>query len=142
MDNIDLLGKAVSDLAEDMKERGFSAILWDNATADFGQIPEVNLASDDAEMPDTSRVMGLYSYNGKLYIVEEDKVHVDFSDFYDKETEVRPSVVTLTESVALKDLGDPENKEGFITEASLEEWLVIADCYFEALNLDNEETIE
>lgn len=139
MENIDLLGKAQQDLIDDMKERNIGAILWDNSTAGFQFIPEINLAEDDAEMPDVTRIMGLYRYNDTLYLVEEDKAHVDFNEFYDEDTEVKPSVVTLTESVARGDLGDPTKEPGFTTEGSLEEWLTIADCYFEALNEDREE---
>lgn len=140
MENIDLFGKAKQDLIDDMKSRNIGAILWDNATADFEQIPEINLADDDAEMPDTVRIMGLYRYDDTLYLIEEDKAKVDFNHFYNADSEVKPSVVTLTESVAVSDLGDPAKEEGYTTEGSLEEWLTIADCYFEALNLDNEET--
>lgn len=140
MENIDLFGKAKQDLIDDMKSRNIGAILWDNATADFEQIPEINLAEDDAEMPDTVRIMGLYRYDDTLYLIEEDKAKVDFNHFYNADSEVKPSVVTLTESVAVSDLGDPSKEEGYTTEGSLEEWLTIADCYFEALNLDNEET--
>ena len=140
MENIDLFGKAKQDLIDDMKSRNIGAILWDNATADFEQIPEINLAEDDAEMPDTVRIMGLYRYDDTLYLIEEDKAKVDFNHFYNADSEVKPSVVTLTESVAVSDLGDPTKEEGYTTEGSLEEWLTIADCYFEALNLDNEET--
>lgn len=142
MENIDLFAKAKQDLIDDMKERNIGAILWDNATAGFEQLPEVDLGGEESAEPDVSRVMGLYRYNGMLYLIEEDKAHVDFNDFYDEETEIKPSVVTLTETVARKDLGDPTEEKGYTTEGSLEEWLVIADCYFEALNLDNEETIE
>ena len=140
MENIDLFGKAKQDLIDDMKSRNIGAILWDNATADFEQIPEINLAEDDAEMPDTVRIMGLYRYDDTLYLIEEDKAKVDFNHFYNADSEVKPSVVTLTESVAVSDRGDPAKEEGYTTEGSLEEWLTIADCYFEALNLDNEET--
>ena len=139
MENIDLLGKARQDLIDDMKERNIGAILWDNATAGFQFIPEINLAEDDAEQPDVARIMGLYRYDDVLYLIEEDKADINFNDFYDEDTEVKPSVVTLTESVARGDLGDPTKEKGYTTEGSLEEWLTIADCYFEALNEDREE---
>ncbi len=142
MENTDLLGKAIEDLMEDMKNREIGAIIWDNATADFEQIPEINLATEDSEMPEVSRIMGLYRYDDELYLIEEDKARIKFDSFYNPDTEVKPSVVTLTDNVAIKDLGNPEKEKGYTTEASLEEWLVIADCYFEALNLENEETIE
>lgn len=142
MENIDLLGKAKQDLIDDMKERGIGAILWDNATAGFQYIPEINLAEDEAEQPDCSRIMGLYRYDDTLYLIEEDKSHIDFNEFYDEDTEVKPSVVTLTETIAQKDLGNPTEEKGYTTEGSLEEWLTIADCYFEALNEEREEQPE
>lgn len=139
MENIDLFGKAKQDLYADMQSRNIGAIIWDNSTAGFDYIPEINLAEDDAEMPDTTRIMGLYAFEGVLYLIEEDKAKVDFNDFYDKNTEVRPSVVTLTPNVAEKDLGNPSKEPGYTSEGSLEEWLAIADCYFQALNEENEE---
>lgn len=139
MENIDLLGKACQDLIDDMKERNIGAILWDNATAGFQYIPEINLTEDDTEQPDCSRIMGLYRYDDELYLIEEGKARVDFNDFYNEDTEVKPSVVTLTESVAQKELGNPTEEKGYTTEGSLEEWLAIADCYFEALNEAREE---
>lgn len=142
MENIDLLGKAQQDLIADMKERNIGAILWDNATAGFQYIPEIDLAQDDAEEPDCSRIMGLYRYDDELYLIEEDKSKVDFNRFYNPDTEVKPSVVTLTESVARGDLGDPTKEPGYTTDGSLEEWLAIADCYFEALNEAREEQPE
>ena len=119
-----------------------TAILWDNSTAGFDYIPEINLADDDAEMPDTSRIMGLYAYDGTLYLIEEDKAHVNLDDLYNPDTEVKPSVVTLSPDSADKLLGNPSEKQGFTTDGSLEEWLAIADCYYQALNEENEETAE
>lgn len=139
MDNTDLFSKAVMDLMDDMKERNIGAIIWDNSTAGFRFIPEVNLADDEEEMPDVSRIMGLYRYNGRLYLIEEDKVRIDFDDFYNHDTEVKPSVVTLTPTMAHKALGNPAEEPGYTTEGSLEEWLTVADCYFEALNEAEEE---
>lgn len=142
MENIDLFGRAKQDLYEDMAQRGIGAILWDNSTAGFDYIPEINLAEDDSEMPDTTRIMGIYAYDATLYLIEEDKAKVDFNNFYNADTEVRPSVVTLSPDSAAKEFGDPAGKEGFTTEGSLEEWLAVADCYYQALNEENEETIE
>ena len=53
--------------------------------------------------------------------------------FYNPGSEVRPTVVTLTPDKARIELGDPEGVEGFTLQGSLEEWLTVADCYFEAL---------
>ncbi|MDE5653563.1 MAG: hypothetical protein K2G75_04665 [Muribaculaceae bacterium] len=141
MENTDLFAKARQDLYDDMQQRKIGAIFWDNSTAGFHYVPEVNLAADDAEMPDSVRIMGLYCYNGVLYLIEEDKARIDFEDFYDADSEVRPSVVTLTPTVARKDLGDPTEEPGFTTAGSLEEWLTVADCYFEALNEAEEEQL-
>lgn len=142
MENTDIFGQAKHDLYEDMQSRGIGAVLWDNSTAGFDYIPEINLAEDDAEMPDTSRIMGLYAFNGLLYLIEEDRAKVNIDEFYNRDTEVKPTVVTLTPATADQILGNPEKEPGFTTGGSLEEWLAIADCYYQALNEANEETQE
>lgn len=142
MENIDLFGKAKQDLYEDMESRGIAAILWDNSMAGFDYLPEINLAEDDEEMPDTVRVMGLYAFEGTLYLIEEDKAHINLNEFYNPDSEVKPVVVTLSADSALKELGNPMKEPGYTTAGSLEEWLAVADCYYEALNEYNEETIE
>ncbi len=131
--NIDLLDKARQDLIDDMADRGFGAILWDNATAGFHYIPEIILTDEEGEERGVTRVMGLYRYDDKLYLVEEDGSGVNFNEFYNHDTEVKPTIVTLSEETARKDLGDPRDRKGFTTEGTLEEWLGIADCYFEAV---------
>lgn len=142
MENTDIFAQTRRDLADDMDARGIGAIIWDNATAGFHFIPEINLAADDAEQPDCARVAGLYEYDGTLYLIEEDKGAFDFNDFYDADTEVRPSVVTLSPAIARKMLGDPTKREGFSTGGSIEEWLTVTDCYYEALNEAVEEQPE
>lgn len=132
--NIDLLGRARQDLAEDMKTRGIGAILWDNSTAGFDYIPEVVIGQDKDGVDICSRICGIYRYEDKLYLAEEDKANIDFDRFYDPDTEVRPVVVTLTEDIAVRTLGNPTEEKGYTTDGSLEEWLAIADCYFQALN--------
>lgn len=139
MQNTDLLAKARLDLADDMKQRGYGAVIWDNSTAGFQFIPEINLATSLEAMPDVTRVMGLYLHNGTVYAIEEDKAHVDFNDLYDSDTEVRPTVVTLSPSMAAKILGNPSEGKGFTSEGSLEEWLTIVDAYYTALNEAAEE---
>ncbi|MDE6217614.1 MAG: hypothetical protein K2F64_01280 [Muribaculaceae bacterium] len=129
----DLLAKAKQDLAENMQERGIGAIIWDNSTADFHYIPEIELPSEDAENPDVTRIMGIYNYNGTLWLIEEDKSGVDINNFYNHDTETKPVVVTLTPDVAAGEFGDPEGKPGFSADGDLDEWLAVADCYFEAL---------
>ena len=42
--------------------------------------------------------------------------------------------MTLTPDMAQSQLGDPTEKNGYTDNATNEEWLAIADCYFEALN--------
>ncbi|MCM1378189.1 MAG: hypothetical protein NC097_07440 [Clostridium sp.] len=130
---VDLLDKAKSDLALNMDERGIGAILWDNATAGFHYLPELALPVEDGQEPKTVRVMGIYNYQDTLYLIEEDTSGVNINDFYDHDTEVKPTVVTLTSDIAAKDFGDPTSHKGFTTNGDLEEWLAIADCYFEAL---------
>lgn len=132
--NIDLLGRALQDLAEDMKTRGIGAILWDNSTAGFDYIPEVVIGHDNDGADICSRICGIYHYEDTLYLAEEDKANIDFDRFYDPDTEVRPVVITLTEDVAVRTLGNPTEENGYTTDGSLEEWLAIADCYFQALN--------
>lgn len=130
----DLLQQAIEAIASDMKARGLGAILWNNASAGFHFIPEVVTRSGDKAS--VHRIMGLYSFGGKVWLVEEDESGVDLSAFYNHDTEVPPVVVTLTESVAEADFGNPAGKIGFTTQGSLEEWTAIADCYFEALAED------
>lgn len=131
-----LLKNAKDGIIEDMKEKGIGAVLWDNSRAGFHFIPEVVCGDGGSATQRVVRVMGLYRYNGTLYIVEEDKAPVDFKDFYTPGVDVPPVVVTLTEDVASRDLGVPGEERGFTTLGTLEEWLAIADCYFEALNED------
>lgn len=128
----DLLKKAQQEMIEDMKSRDIGAILWDNATADFHTIPEIVHTNDKGETR-VARIMGLYRYNDTLYLVEEDRAPINFNNFYNRDSEVKPVVVTLTEETARAELGDPTAVKGYTTQGSLEEWLGIADCYFEAL---------
>jgi len=122
-----LIGKAISQLREDMKSREIAAILWDNSTAGFHYIPEVSLATGDSKDPETVRIMGLYSYDGTLYLIEEGMAPVELTDFYTDGVQVPPVVVTLTEDSAREYIGNPRGKKGFIIDATNEEWLTIAD---------------
>lgn len=128
-----LLDKAKGDLMENMKERGIAAIVWDLSEAGFPYLPEIELPDSTPEDPKTVRITGLYSYEGKLYIIEEDVADINFDDFYNPDTEVKPVVVSLTPDLASKYLGDPEKEPGYTLDGDLEEWLAIADCYFQAL---------
>lgn len=129
-----LLDRAKAQIVENMKEKGIGAILWDNSRAGFHFIPEILHKSETKDKERVARIMGLYHYDGVLYLVEEDRAPVHFSDFYTEGVDVPPVVVTLTEDVAVRDLGNPVKVKGYTTQGSLEEWLSIADCYFEALN--------
>lgn len=124
-----LLEKAKNDLAADMENRGIGAIIWDNSTAGFHFIPTATAADGKA-----INVAGLYNCKGELYLISENCPCADIDHYYNRETEVKPTVVCLTANVAEVDLGDPADCPGFVTAATLEEWLAIADCYFEALN--------
>lgn len=130
----DLLGRAKADLAENMNQRQIGAILWDNATAGFPYLPEISLPmKEDQEEPETVSVMGIYNYGGVLYLIEEGESHVDFNHYWDPDNETKPTIITLTPDVAARDFGNPEGEKGFTANADLEEWLAIADCYFQAL---------
>lgn len=128
----DLLGKAKSDLMANMTQRGIAAIIWDVEEAGFHFIPEVTLPDSTEEDPKVARVSGLYAYDGDLYLILE-TADLNFEEFYDPDTEVRPTVITLSTDLAAKYLGNPKGREGFDNEGDLEEWLAVADCYFEAL---------
>ena len=128
----DLLGKAKDELRENMTGRGIAAIIWDVEEAGFHYIPEVTLPDSTEEDPKVARVTGLYAYDDDLYLILE-TADLNFEEFYNPDTEVRPTVITLSTDLAAKYLGDPEGKEGYDNEGDLEEWLAVADCYFEAL---------
>lgn len=128
----DLLGKAKGDLMDNMEQRGIAAILWDVEEAGFHYIPEVSLPDSTEEDPKSARVTGLYKYGGDLYLILE-TAGVNLEEFYNPDNEVRPTVVTLSSDLAAKYLGDPKDDAGYDNEGDLEEWLAVADCYFEAL---------
>lgn len=131
-----LFVKAKQELVDNMAQQGIGVIVWDLATADFHYIPEVVTRTDDGRQAHVVRIMGLYSYDGELYLMEENHAPISINKLYDRDTEVRPTVVTLSQSAAQRALGDPKKAKGYTQQGSLEEWLAIADCYFEALNED------
>mgnify|MGYP000012079153 FL=1 len=128
-----LFTQAKESLLNDMQARGLGAIIWDISTAGFHQIPEIVHVSAKDGKERVARIQGLYAYDGDLYLIEEDRAHVSIDSFYNHDTEVKPTVVTLTKDMAKESLGDPLDAKGYTTQGSLEEWTVIADCYFEAL---------
>ena len=129
----ELLDQAKKGLMENMAQRGIGAIIWDVASAGFHYIPEITHHSLEKDKTRVARITGLYVYEGTLYLIEEDRSGVSVDQFYDPNTEVKPTVVTLSEDKAQKELGNPLSTKGYTTQGSLEEWLAIADCYFEAL---------
>lgn len=129
-----LLDQAKQKIIEDMQQKEIGAILWDNSSAGFHFIPEILHRSEKTGKERTVRVTGLYHADGRLYAVEEDRAPVHLTDFYTHGVDVPPVVVTLTDDVAARELGDPEEVKGYTLQGTLEEWLAIADCYFEALN--------
>lgn len=128
----DLLEKAKADLLANMTQRDIAAIIWDVAEAGFHYIPEVSLPDSTEENPKVAKVTGLYAYDKDLYLIL-DNSDVSVDEFYNPDNEVKPTVVTLSSDLAGKYLGNPEGKEGYDNEGDLEEWLAVADCYFEAL---------
>lgn len=132
-DSAALLDQAKQKMIDDMEARGIGAILWSIPDAGFHFIPEIDHVSKRDGHKRVARVTGLYHYQGTLYAIEEDRAPVHFDQFYTPGVDVPPNVVTLTEDKAREALGDPEAVKGYTTQGSLEEWLVIADCYFEAL---------
>lgn len=128
-----LLANAKKELMENMVERNYGAIIWDLASAGFHYIPEIVHHSQEKDKTRVARITGLYAYNGQLYLIEEERSGVSVDEFYNPQTEVKPTVVTLTPDKAESELGNPESRKGFTQQGSLEEWLAIADCYFEAL---------
>ncbi len=132
--NPNLFAKARKDLGDDMQSRGIGAIIWDNSQAGFHYLPVVTAA--DSKPGDTPVVVqGMYLYDGVVYLMEEGICPVSVDNLYDPDTEVKPAVVTLDANDAQRMLGDPSGSKGYTTEGTLEEWLAIADCYYEALNL-------
>ena len=95
--NAEMFARAKESIAQDMEARNIGAIIWDNASANFHQIPEIELVCPSTGNTRTARITGLYLYKDNVYLMEEDSVGVSVGDFYDHNTEVKPTVVTLTE---------------------------------------------
>ena len=130
--------KARKDLAADMNARGIGAILWDLATAGFHYLPVV---TPENAIPgkDNIAVGGMYLYGGKVYLINEALSPVSIDNLYNRDTEVKPNVVTMGADEAVRLFGNPKGQKAFTTAGDLEEWLTVADCYYEALNLAREE---
>lgn len=133
-ENQNLLHKALHQLADDMKTREIGAIIWNLPEASFHFIPELVVSTPDGGTR-TVRVTGLYLYQNKVYAIEEEKPGVNIEHFYRHGIDVPPVVVTLSESKAEELFGTPSESRGLTAQGSLEEWTVVADCYFEALNM-------
>lgn len=128
-----LLEKAMEKMTEDMKARGIGAVIWNIPEAGFHYIPEIVVSSSDGSPERTARITGLYVFGGTVYAIEEDKSGVSTDSFYRPGVDVRPVVVTLSETKAGELFGVPSEEKGFTTQGTLEEWVAVADCYFEAL---------
>lgn len=127
-----LLEKAKSQMAQDMKARDLGAIIWDNARAGFHYIPEIVITDPADGRTRTVRVTGLYLFEDRIYAIEED-AGVNVRHFYRPGIDVPPTVVTLSPSKADEEFGMPTAQKGFTDRGTLEEWVAVADCYFEAL---------
>lgn len=127
-----LLDKAKSQMAQDMKARELGAVIWDNASAGFHFIPELIINDPKTGKPRTVRVTGLYLFEDNVYAIEED-TGINVRHFYTPGIDVPPTVVTLSPSKADEEFGMPTQEKGFTIEGSLEQWVAVADCYFEAL---------
>lgn len=129
----DLLAKAKSDLRADMEARGIGAIIWDLSDAGFQYLPELSLPTDDPEKPEVVGITGLYNNGEELYLIEEGKSGVSVNEFYNPDDEVKPTVVTISPDRAKELFGKADNRKGFTLDGDLEEWLAVADCYYEAI---------
>ena len=133
-ENQNMLHKALHQLAEDLKNREIGAVIWNVAEANFHYIPELVVTDPDGSNR-TVRVTGLYLYQNKVYAIEEDKPGVSIEHFYRHGIDVPPVVVTLSQSKAEELFGTPSESRGLTSQGTLEEWTVVADCYFEALRM-------
>lgn len=129
----DILSHAKQKMAEDMKAREIGAIIWSIPDAGFHFIPEIVVTNPADGSSRTVRVTGLYVYKDTLYAIEEDTPQADIANFYRHGIDVKPTVVTLTPDMAAEQLPEPDASPCYTTEGTLEEWTVVADCYFEAL---------
>lgn len=132
----ELFAQAKSDIAADMKSRGIGAIIWDNNQTGFHYPPIVTLSETDGSTA-VWKVQGIYRVREALFLIGP-KAPVDMKNYYNPNTETRPIVVTLTEKEALDQLGEPTVERGFTDGGDVEQWLSIADAYFEALTLNND----
>lgn len=131
-----LFEQAKADICEDMKTRDIGAIFWNNDRAGFHFPPEVKLENQN-EKPDVWRIQGIYRIEDSLFLMS-DKADINTDNYYNPDAEIPPTVVTLTPEQALKELGVPTQARGYTQQGSIREWLSIADCYFEALSLNND----
>lgn len=126
-----LLEDAKKALAANMQQRGIGLIVWNLASSGFHYIPELTVASEKGT--EVVHVSGIYRDGTELYLLEEGKAPVSTADLYDPDSQVAPTVATLSEAAAAKRIGNPAEAKGLTPDATLNEWLVVADCYFEAL---------
>lgn len=132
-----LFAQARMDIAADMKSRGIGAIIWDTTSTQFHYLPVISLDKNTGERENVN-IMGIYRVGEALFLIEQGKADVSISNYYEAGVEERPVVVTLTEAQAEQQLGSPNPERGFTADGGVEEWLTVADCYFEALTLNND----
>lgn len=127
-----ILDNAMRQMAQDMEARGLGAIIWNLREAGFHYLPVVTIPGKKENR--NVRVTGLIREGDKLYAIEEGLKEAEITNFYTQGVDVPPVVVTLTPILAEEELPAPEGNSFYTREGSTEEWLAIADCYFEALN--------
>lgn len=131
-----LFERAKQDIAADMKSRDIGVILWDNARAGFHYPPVVSVSDSDGHTK-VWEIHGIYRVDETLYLIGPGAA-VTVDRYYTKGVDTPPAVVTLNEDRAMRELGIPNMGRGYTRQGDVQEWLTIADCYFEALTLANE----
>lgn len=131
-----LFEQAKADICADMSSRDIGAIMWNNQRAGFHYPPVINMKNAEGKS-ETWEIQGLYRVQDAIFLIS-DHASVNVDDYYEKGIETPPVIVTLTPDQATGELGLPSEERGFTRQGSIQEWLTIADCYFEALTLNND----
>ena len=133
----ELFLQAKDAIATDMRARGIGAIMWDCESDRFAYLPRVAVFAPGS-FERVAEIGGIYRRGNSLFLMERGRAPVSVDDYYDKDAEKRPLVVTLTEEQACAQLGEPGDHRGLTECGSVEDWLTVADCYFEALVINND----
>lgn len=131
-----LFQQAKDDIAADMRSRDIGAIMWDNEQADF-HFPPVVEVTDSEGKKTPWKIHGIYRVDDTLFLIGQGAA-AGVENYYKPGIETRPVVVTLTEDQATRQLGIPNEGRGYTRQGDVQQWLSIADCYFEALTLNND----